>query len=272
VKHGINRMLFSDKQIIISAFFDYMGLKKEIIIVLAIGLFSTILASPKFTFQIWRVPKNSVFIGMTTYFEDFYYYLDQFYQGKQGNWLTENRFSIEHFPATFIYFNHLLLGRIGGWFGWESFQSYNYFGIIFKFLFMLSSYAVIWLIFPKSFRRRISAFLIYLYSTSLPNITLKNGKLIFDTAQDVFRTENRVLARFGTSPNGMLTNLLFVIIFIYLTVTYIKQKSVGVESPKHILFSFWFIVELIIFGLPVPLSSFPTQLLRRFYWGHLSFW
>jgi hypothetical protein len=59
---------------------------------------------------------------MTTYFEDFYYYLDQFYQGAHGNWLTENKFSIDRFPATFTYFPHILLGKTGGLMGFEAFH------------------------------------------------------------------------------------------------------------------------------------------------------
>jgi hypothetical protein len=224
--------------------------KKEIIIVLFIAIFSTILASPKFTSQMLRIPKDHVFVGMTTYFEDFYYYLDQFYQGKQGNLLTENRFSIERFPPSFVYFNHLLLGRIGGWMGWESYQSYNYFGILFKFLFICASYGIIYLVFPKSWRKRICAFIIYLYSTGFPNISVKNGHLVFELTQDIFRTGNRILARFGTSPNGMLTNLLFVIVFIYLFKLFSNEKNtVDNNNRLSSQFSFGSLVGLLIIGI-----------------------
>jgi hypothetical protein len=225
------------------------SLKREIITILLIAAITTVFVSPKFTSQMFHIPKDSVFVGMTTYFEDFYYYLDQFYQGKQGNWFTENRFSIERFPATLIYFNHLLLGRIGGLVGWESFQSYNYFGIIFKFLFMLGSYGIIWLIFPKVYKQRICAYLIYLFSTAFPNISIKSGKFILESSQDIFRTQNRILARFGTSPSGMLTNLLFTIIFIYLMIFLIKEKSGNTENHNKNQFSTGFIIECIIIGI-----------------------
>ncbi len=139
----------------------------EIILVTFITVASVILASPRYTSQFIRRPPDHVFVGMSTYFEDFYYYLDQFYQGKEGNWLTENRFSIERFPPTIIYFIHVLLGKIGGIFGWESFRSYNYFGLLFKFLFIISSYLLICQFIVKSLFKRILTFGIFLYSCSL---------------------------------------------------------------------------------------------------------
>jgi hypothetical protein len=224
------------------------SIKKEIILVFIIAVITTILATPKFTSQILHVPQDRVFVGMTTYFEDFYYYLDQFYQGAHGNWLTENRFSVEHFSPTLVYFNHILLGKIGGWLGLEAFQSYNYFGILFKFLFIIISYPIIWLLFSKSFRLRISTFMVYLYSTALPGFAIHNGKIIIESAQDVFRTGNRIMARFGTSPNGMLTNLLFLIVFLYLLYVFLKSKTMKSEILQKKLLSFGFLFELLFFG------------------------
>jgi hypothetical protein len=199
----------------------------EVFCVIFIAICSVILASPRYTSQLLRRPPDHIFIGMSTYFEDFYYYLDQFYQGAHGSWLTENRFSIERFPPTIIYFSHIILGKIGGMLGWESFQSFNYFGLLFKFLFMLVSYVFISQFTGKSFFKRILTFLIFLYSTSLPNFVIKNGSLILASSIDVFRTENRILARFGTSPNGMLINFLFVLLLLRLGYLFKKEYEIG---------------------------------------------
>lgn len=185
-------------------------------ILLFFVLISVFFTSPKFFSQWMYRPDNHVFVGMTTYFEDFYYYLDQFYQGAHGNWLTENRFSIDRFPATFIYFPHILLGKIGGFFGFESFQSYNYFGLLFKFLFILFAYFVVQLYIPKNFTSQMIVMGIFIFSSALPNISLHDGSFHFDRAVDVFRSANRVLARFGTSPSGMLANSLAILVFLQL--------------------------------------------------------
>jgi hypothetical protein len=209
---------------------------KAIIIVILTAIITTVLTSPKFTSQLVRKPADHVFVGLTNYFEDFYYYLDQFDQGKNGNWMTENRFSIERFPSTPVYLSHIILGKIGGVFGWESFQSFNYFGILFKFLFIVSGYWLISILFNKTQREKYMVFLIFLYSTGLPNLSIKFGKINLDRVQDVFRTENRILARFGTSPNGMLTNFLFIIGYIlllnYLTFDSTNQKQT-IMSKLH---------------------------------------
>jgi hypothetical protein len=188
----------------------------EILIVFVIAVITTFLTTPKLTSRFLYRPAGHVFVGMPGYFEDFYYYLDQFNQGKEGRWTTENRFSTERFPPTLIYFNNLLFGRIGGWFGWESFESYNFFGLLFKFLFMISGYAVIRQFFLHSFGTRIATFLVFLYSTSLPNVAFTNGHFVLNRAVDIFRSENRALARFGTAPNGMFVNFAFLTVFLFL--------------------------------------------------------
>lgn len=206
--------------------------KLEIILVGIITLLTVFFASPRFTSQFMNKPPGSVFVGMTTYFEDFYYYLDQFYQGKEGKWLTENRFSIEHFPPKLVYFNHILFGKIGGVFGLESFQSYNLFGLLLKGLFISASYMLIFRFFPTSVFRRITTYLIFLYSTSFPNISLKYGSLTLNPPVDIFRTANRVLARFGTSANGMLVNFLFVSLFLVLLHIF-RQEYESIVGKKH---------------------------------------
>ena len=88
--------------------------KKEQLFVIIISLFVTFLSSAKYFSQLLKVPENHVFVGMTHYYEDFFYYLDQFYQGAHGGWLTNNNFTTETLRPTFIYLNNIILGKIGG--------------------------------------------------------------------------------------------------------------------------------------------------------------
>lgn len=186
---------------------------KEILIVFIISSITFFFVSPRYFSQyFFRPDYPHVFIGMSHYFEDFYYYLDQFEQGIEGNWLTVNRFTSENFPPTLVYFTHILLGRIGGGFGLTSYQSYNFFGLLFKFLFIFGSYFFIKRIFPNNFGYRVLAFLIFLYSTSFPNLYWVHGRWEMYAPVDVFRAENKILTRFGTSPSGMLINGLILIL------------------------------------------------------------
>lgn len=189
----------------------------EVCLFIFLAAFSTFFSSPKFTSQWWNRPKDHVFVGLTTYWEDFYYYLDQFHQGREGNWLTENRFAIERLPPTLLYFNHLLFGRIGGAIGLASYESYNLFGMVFKLLFILFSYLLICLFFPRNLLHRIGAYMVFLFSSSIPIIALEGGKLTVELPSALFRTSNRVLSRFSTSPNGMFVNFLFISIMFLMT-------------------------------------------------------
>ena len=205
----------------------------EIIFLLLLILGMVILTSPKYSSRFMRKPSDHVFVGMQGYFEDYYYYLDQFNQGKEGKWLTENRFSVERFPPTIIYFNHLLMGRIGGLFGWESFQSFNYFGLFFKFLFIGISYYLLFCYITIPKRHKIIAFLIFLFSSSFPSFIIKQGSLIMSESVDVWRTSNRILSRFGTSPpNNLLVNFLFVGLLIILLGIFQSEFTV-INKNKH---------------------------------------
>lgn len=215
---------------------------------LEIGLFiffavlSLFLTSPHLTSQYFYRPKDHVFIGLSGYYEDFYYYLDQFNQGREGRLINENRFTIERFPPTFLYFNHLLFGRLGGMIGLAGYESYSLFGLLFKLLFILFSYPVIWLFFRRNAFHRICTYLIFLYSSSLPSITFQNGIPSIEPATALFRTSNRVLTRFGTSPNGMLVNFLFIVfLFIFL-----KLMHEGYSSKRKTLLLIVFLAPLFL--------------------------
>lgn len=195
----------------------------EVLIVLGIVLSAMFLSTPRLVSQYMHRPSGSVFVGMTDYFEDFYYYLDQFYQGAHGKWLTENHFSIEHFSPTIIYFDNIMFGKIGGMFGLESFQSYNVFAQICKFLFLIAAFLWVRRFYPTSRFRRISVYLIFLFSTGLPNFSLKYGQFSASVPIDLFRSENRFLARFGDSPGGMFTNFLFIAVFLALIRFFSKE-------------------------------------------------
>ncbi|MBI3955403.1 hypothetical protein HY338_03085 [Candidatus Gottesmanbacteria bacterium] len=201
-----------------------------------------------------RKPSNHVFVGMQGYFEDYYYYLDQFYQGKEGKWLTENRFSIERFPPTVIYFNHLLMGRIGGLFGWESFQSFNYFGLLFKFLFIGVSYYLLVRYKTIPQRHRIIAFMLFLFSSSFPSFIIKQGSVMMSESVDIWRTSNRILSRFGTSPpNNLLVNFLFVVLLIILLGIFQSEIiAIGKNKNNHLegntIHSKLFLIIFVIFS------------------------
>lgn len=203
----------------------------EYFIVIILSVASTIISTITLLSQYVRRPPDTIFIGIAHYWEDLYYYLDQFYQGAHGAWLTTNNFSIETFPPTTIYFINLLLGKLGGLVGLESFTTYNLSVIFFKFLFIIVSYYVIKKIIPNSASHRLIIFCIFLFSTSFPRLNLDSQWSLSISNFTLFRAENTVSSRFGNIPGSLIRNILFLLTLI-LSSKLIKDVERNVELYK----------------------------------------
>jgi len=55
----------------------------------------TLLNSINYFVGVYRQQPGEVYLGTTHYFEDYFFYLSQFFQGAHGGWLTQNRYSSE---------------------------------------------------------------------------------------------------------------------------------------------------------------------------------
>src|SRR3989338_11298403 len=188
--------------------------KKELLLVLILSLFVTFISSAKYFSQILQIPKNQVYIGMSHYYEDFYYYLDQFYQGAHGGWLTYNNFATEPLKPTPIYFNNIILGKIGGLFRLESFVTYNLSLILLKFIFFLASYLLIIKIFPKDRKLRLASFILFLFATSFPVIYLTKKGLVDLGPVVIFRVKNSFYTRFENIQGNYIQRIIFIALLL----------------------------------------------------------
>lgn len=186
----------------------------EYVLVIIFAITSTIVSTIVLFSQYIRRPPDTIFVGIAHYWEDLYYYLDQFYQGAHGAWLTTNNFSIEKFPPTTIYFINILLGKLGGLFGLESFTTYNLAIIFSKFLFIIVSYYVIKKIVPNSASYRLIILCIFLFSTSFPIVNLNAHGSFSISNLTLFRAENTVSSRFGNVPGSLIRNILFLLALV----------------------------------------------------------
>lgn len=230
---------------------------REVLAVIFFAGLVTILTTSRYFAQLLRKPDGYVFVGMTHYFEDFYYYLDQFYQGAHGGWLTVNNFTSEHFAPTLIYFNNIVLGKIGGFFGLESFQSYNVSLLILKFSFLCLSYIVLTKIFPTNTRYRFFAFLIFLFSTSFPIIGGLNGEENTVGPLIMFRVENTIMTRFNNIPNTYVVNILFLSLILFMQrFLYVFQSHVIEKDLVQVLKRFSkIVIPIIILTVLLALSD-----------------
>jgi hypothetical protein len=205
---------------------------KEIFAVSSITLLITVLTTINLITQFFRAPADHVFVGLAHYWEDYYYYLDQFYQGAHGAWLTVNNFTIEKFPPTLIYFNHILLGKIGGLFHLTSYTSFNISVIVLKILLVVLSYLIIRKFTPKRITHRIYVFIIYLFSTSLPLLSESSDGNISIGSARVFRTSNVIMTRFGNVPDSLMRNVIFICLFLLIAAFITRYKKTLAGGQK----------------------------------------
>ena len=206
--------------------------KKKTIFVVALIILVTILSSAKLFSQLYYLPPNHIFIGVTHFYADFFYYLDQFYQGAHGSWLTYNNFTTENFKNAFLYFNNILLGKIGGLIGLEAFTTYNLSLLFLKFIYLIVCYYFLQVVFPKSFRHRIYAFLMFVFSTSIPLIFFDVNNNIKPII--VFRAQNTFFTRFSNIPSQYIENIIFLfLVLIGYKYLYLIQQHLSLNERKN---------------------------------------
>jgi hypothetical protein len=187
---------------------------KELLLVIILSLSALVITSSGLFSQYLNRPKERyVFVGVSHYWEDYFYYLDQFYQGSEGRVTTLNRFSIERFPPTLFYFNHIVLGKIGGMIGLTPFETYNISMLLLKFIFIMISYGVIALVWKKNSLYRVSSFLLFLFSSSFPVLTWIDNQWKL-TGLPVIRTAAPMMERFGNIPNTIMVDITFLLSFL----------------------------------------------------------
>lgn len=207
---------------------------REWLVVIFICVAASLFSSAKYVSQLLSRPPGHVFVGMIQYHEDFYYYLDQFYQGAHGGWLTYNNFTTENLPPTLIYFNHILLGKLFGLIGFTSFAAYNLSLLLLEPVFFLLCYLVLYLTFPGSRRLRIAAFLIFIFSTSLPEVVTASSRVLPEVKPMLmFRAKNTFFSRFGNIPGQYIERILFLILFLIISKTAAGLKNI--RSSMEIL-------------------------------------
>lgn len=230
----------------------------EILVVIILALSGSIISSANLFSRFLQAPPNTIFVGMTHYYADFFYYLDQFYQGAHGKLLIENNFTAESFKPLLVYFNNVLLGKIGGLMGMESFTSYNLSLVPLKLIYFILCYKFITLAYIKRFRDRICAFLLFLFSTSLPLILSgPEGEMsIFPIV--VFRAKNTFFTRFANVPSQYLENIYFILLLIigYYFATFVQKKITSDFNRRSLLTVYIkYILPSIILTLPLTISD-----------------
>jgi hypothetical protein len=162
-------------------------------------------------------------MGMVQYFEDYFYYMNNFWQGAHGAWLVANRYTSEHTAPGFNYWLDLLMGKIGGLLGLSPVWSYNLWLIVLVPITLIASLFVIRKFLPKSPFASILAFFFSLLSTSMMRVTA--GRIVWDPVHEL-SSDHYAFDRLGSIPRHSAEMLLFYLLTLLVFSDRLKPLSV----------------------------------------------
>jgi hypothetical protein len=194
------------------------------VIIVAITL--AITNSISFFIGIIYQPASSIYLGTIHYYEDYFFYLNHFFQGAHGGWLTVSRYTGEATPLTIVYWCNILLGKIGGLLNFTPVLTYNISVLILAFIALLIPYFIFRRIFPNKQMKVLSGFLFTATATSLINrVHAQEGGMTWWPFQ-IWRTPHFAYDRLGGAPHQLLITILFdILIYLYFFPPAISAKK-----------------------------------------------
>lgn len=199
----------------------------EVITVAAI----TVLASIGNLFQVFyyffKRPPNTIYIGITHWYEDYFYYLSQLKQGAMGNWLVSNKFTTESIPPSLTWFVNLFIGKVGHLVGLEPWQTFAVSAYSFSIVYVFLMYWVIKKLFPHSAFMRLAALTIAIVSNGFyrVDVTSTSVKII---PYEYFYNYTSAFNRLGGVPHLILQNiasLIVIVVFSEIIKTILHNKE-----------------------------------------------
>ncbi len=201
-----------------------MRMKKIWMSIILMSTVVSLLNVSHFFTAISKQPPQTVFLATTHYYEDYFFYLNHFFQGAHGGWLTHNKYTTEPTLPSFIYWSNVLLGKTGGVLGLDQFASYNLSLIILAWIMLLLSAKVLHILLPHNSKLILLAFIISTCSTSIMNRIHTPDKGIVYWPFQIWRTPHFAFDRLGGAPH-QLTQTIFAHIFLLSLIKSNQHKS-----------------------------------------------
>lgn len=158
-------------------------------------------------------PAGTMFIGITHWYEDYFFYLTHVTQGAIGRWTVTNLYLTEPFSNTFTWWLNLLLGKITSPLQLPVWTIYDGALVVSLFLYCFVLYTTLRRIFPGSRSLRITAYILALTSTGLFQIS-KTPDGLQILPYEFFFTYTLSLNRLGGIFNGTWQNILSLIFIL----------------------------------------------------------
>jgi hypothetical protein len=234
--------------------FKYMKLKK-----LVEPLFITLIISIAALTNFWHIiyyyihrPAGTGFIGISHYYQDYFYYLSQVTQGAQGNWLIRNLYTTENIPASPLWFTNILIGKFAALFNLPPWTAYDASILIISIISLYTTYYAIRKIFPQNPIQRIGCFALSVFTTCY-YLTIRgpNG-LITLKPYEYFYSYTLSLNRLGGVVHLMIQNILTLLtILIFARIlTIISDSNINIQKWLRLSLIFSGILMLLMFINP----------------------
>lgn len=246
-------------------------MKRTITIVFLLSLILALGNSLLFILGSIRTPPGTVFLGTIHYWEDYFLYLNHFFQGDSGNWLVVNRYTSEATAPSIIYWSNLMLGKIGGSLYLSPILSYNLSVMFLSFFTLVISYLLLKKIYPHDRLRALAGFFLSATATSMINHIWVSGKPMWYPFQ-LWRTPHYAFDRLGGAPHQILQTLLFLsMTILYFHKESTKPKVVALLSLLTIALTTLNPIQAVIFIGAAWGSTLGFPALRRTHIPHLLF-
>ncbi len=186
----------------------------ELVVVLLISIIMALFGNIGFIIGTLQTPPETVYLGVTHYFMDYFLYLSHVVQGMHGWWLNHYLVTSEYVTPTFQYWPNILLGHIARILHLSPILLFNGSVYVLLFIMLVGTYLMFKRIFPKK-HLAFAGFLFFVFSTSVLNRLPKTADVAYWPFQ-LWGTRHLITDRLSTLPHHITQTILFCGILIVL--------------------------------------------------------
>lgn len=182
------------------------------IVLLLLGIFLVVANQIAVILFPFFAPSGTIPTGIIHYYQDYFYYLNQITQGTHGAWLTAEHYTSEILPKIILYWQHIYIGRIGGFLHLPPPVTYNVSIALFVLSFPFLIYAIATRYTPLVWKRLSIVFLSLLTTGLMHRVQSPNG---WDWVPfQIWRSPHPLFNRLGGVPGHLFQTLLFYLVWI----------------------------------------------------------
>lgn len=214
-----------------------------LLLIIFFGIILSLINLIPFFISIAHTPAGTVYTGIIHYWEDYFFYLNHFFQGAHGQWLTLNQYTTEATKPSLIYWSNILMGKIGGLIDLSPLNSYVLSVFLLVICIPVLAYHVSRLTFHDSPWKQLAVVFLTMTATSFP-------------AYDFFRNSGLMGNRMGGVPHQILqTVLTYLIILLFFSTAPRRVSVIFLISASFLLSSLNPVAALILIA-SLLLSTF----------------